>query len=268
MTATTANVTLIFGVTAMTVATFLHPWVRVQPSVIRFTWAVLVAVGLTLAMYYTLWTTFTPIRLYAVTQAANQPKGTVIGNIKWNNKFLLLRLFITNVNPRTDYDSLDVVVKVDKPITAAGQVSSLDGVTFWFDDLPNSSAEFANPLTGERSALDVVPLASSKGLRVRCNVIPKRSQLELVFAIVSMNDGMAANDADKMLRINFSNGTSLWSANPAHSDWVFGPKPKINDVVVKEQYQISGKSMSIDTTLPTPDMMAKALASIRTTVTH
>jgi hypothetical protein len=268
MTATTANATLVIGIGALTAAALFAPWLKHQPIAIKLAWMAVIAGGLVTAAYYTLWTSFIPVQINASTQAANQPKGTVIGGIKWNNKFLLLRLFITNVNRRTDYESLDIVVKSSVPITAAGQVSNIDGVTFWFDSLPNSSAEFANTDTGERVALDLAPIASSRGFRVRSNVIPKSSQLELVFAVVSMNDGMANNEADKMLRVNFSDGTSVWSASPAHTDWVFGPKPKVTEILVKGQYQISGKPMNIDLVLQTPDVMAKALDSVRMTVKH
>lgn len=56
MSPTTANVTLVIGIVAITASVFLHPWIRIQPGFIRSIWTIATLSVLTLALYYTLWT--------------------------------------------------------------------------------------------------------------------------------------------------------------------------------------------------------------------
>jgi hypothetical protein len=56
MSPSTANLTLLFGVAALTLTAFLHPWTAAQGGLVRSLWAVATCSVLGLLINYTLWT--------------------------------------------------------------------------------------------------------------------------------------------------------------------------------------------------------------------
>ena len=262
LTPVTANFTLAIGVVALTASVFLFPWISAQPIVIRTIWSLAAFSTLCLAVYYTLWTTTVPVELSATTSSAVQPAGATIGGVTWSSHYTEIRVFLYN-NSKIDYRDFDFVVRADQAVVAAGQVTNLSNVSIEFHDLPAISPETVDTGTGQRFAEQFIPIASTLGFRVRCAVLPRLSHLELVLAGVTMHDGQTNIDLDKLLRVNFSDGASVWFGRHGYSDQVFGSKPIVTRVSVEGQYVADERPVTLNESLPVIDRMAVVLPDLQ-----
>lgn len=62
-----------------------------------------------------------PINLFAIANDGNYPSGTNIGGIDWSDRFVDLRVVITN-ETASDYRDLDLTLKPDRPVAEIGQL--------------------------------------------------------------------------------------------------------------------------------------------------
>ena len=261
MTPTMTNITLAFGVAAFTASAFFNPWVSAQPALIRAVWSIAICSGLSLAAYYTFWTIVIPLKFNATSSAAVQPVGAKIGGLDWKPYYTEVRLFIGN-NASIDYKDIDLVIKPDKAVTASGQVTNIGGVSIEFHDFPIARPEWITTDTRERAAIPVIALASTRGYRIRCDVLPRHSIIELVFAAVSVNDKPTTVELDKLFKIKYKDGTSVWFAHSSHSEQVFGPRPEVASIAVEGQYIAGGQKVTIRETLSVVDHIANALPNL------
>ncbi len=248
----TVNLVLGLSIAAITVGIFLNPAVARQAMGIRLVATTLISAFLTWFFFYVLWP-FVPLGLFVTTSSARQPDGVVIGGIPWSDKYREVHVRIAN-NSDMDIQAIDLVIRPDQPVAAVGEVTSLDGVSFAPYSQPSVNPQWVEA-TGERMAIPVVPLAASRGYRLRCNVLPKRSHLEMVMAAVTVNESGDGSGADMVFRINFRDGQSVWLAHNGHSNAVFGPKPTVVKISVTGQYTVADRQHNVSRTLSAADFV-------------
>ena len=207
-----------------------------------------------LAIFHTLWTKIedAPLRLFATTSAAERPAGSSVGGILWQSKFGELKIAISNTTS-IDYQNIDLVITPDVPATAAGQMTELPGVSIWRNEEPKVTPEIIDG--GLRTAIPLVPIASDLGYRVRCVLLPTKSRLEVVLAVVTMYDRPSTDDVDKLLKIDFSDGRKFWMAHPNHTINIFGPTPIPRLVMVKGRYTAQQREYELSETLSVIDIV-------------
>ena len=246
-----ANMTLVLMVIAFTLAASLYPLVASGPIRTRLITTLFTGAGLSIFIYYTLWTPLTPVGLFARTSSAKQPNGAVIGNIPWSDKYREVRVTITN-NSNRNVEAIDLVVRPDQPVAAVAQVTNISDVSFTPNDPP--VVEMQELETADRrTVMPTIPLATLRGYRVRCDALPRRSRLELVMAAVTINETGDGSGADKVLRVNYNSGQAAWFAHPGHSGAVFALKPTVKEVFISGQYTVAEREHNVSRRLKTVD---------------
>lgn len=256
----TANMTLVFGVLLIVLSAFLHPVLSVNPMPVRALWTLAIGSTLGLIAYYTLWAVFVPLTLHASTSAAIKPAGVNIGGIQWSPKFADVRINIGN-NSNIDFEKIDLVLKSAVPIKEGGQATNIPGVSFGYHSIPTITPEIINQ-AGQRVSIPVVPLASTIGYRVRCDVLPKNSHIEVVLAIVNINNIQHLRDEDMIFAINFSDATSFWFVHKDYSDVVFADRPDVHHIMVTGQYSVGGRVHNVSKKMDVTDHIAGIMPQI------
>lgn len=253
LTATMSNLTLTFGVVAGAVFIFHLPWLSSQPIPVRCLFSIASLVILGSGAYFTLWATYVPIAITAWTTPAIQSAGTTIGGVPWAPCYTEVRLSIANKH-KHDYRDIDIVLRPDQAVTAAGQVTNVEGVSISVHDEPSMILEeFSRSGVEPRVSIPIVTLASTGGFRLRCAVLPRKSSLEIVMAAVTLHDGPAERDGDRLLRVNFKDGATIWYAHPGYSTRVFRSKPAVTSITIEGQYMAGERSVTVAEVLPIGD---------------
>lgn len=128
-----------------------------------------------------------PINLFAIANDGNYPSGTRIGGIDWSDRFVDLRVVITNETD-LDYRDLDLTLKPDKPVAEIGQLSNLPGVSFSPVADPTYSVVYIEGATGKQTTIPLVLIDSDSGYRMRCGLLPRKGKLEIVLAVAEIID--------------------------------------------------------------------------------
>jgi len=243
MNAIFANLTLVIAVLAVMAFVALHPWTFRYPWVVRTLMVVATGSVLGILTYFTLWIPSISLEFSATVNTAEQEPGVVIGGINWLPAYGLVRIDIRN-GSNFDVSSLDIVVKVDQPVTAAGQLTNMTGVSIEPHDLPIIDPQWFHP-GGRRVAIPIVALATERGYRVRSSIVPRHGSISVVIATVAPNDGAAKNDRDNLLKISFIDGRSVWFAHEKHSGAVFASRPTIRNIVITGQYEVNDREHTV-----------------------
>ncbi|MEE8605963.1 MAG: hypothetical protein V3S55_00020 [Nitrospiraceae bacterium] len=261
MSATWANPFLVLAWVIFVVSAYRTPLVASQLMLPKVLWVVLFGSSLGLTLYYTLWTKAeNALNLVATTSGAERPPGTTVAGIAWLPQFADLRIAVAN-NTNLDYQNLDFVFTPDSVVTAAAQFTNLPGVSIWRNEEPRVTPELFE--SGRRVAMPVVPIASTLGYRLRCDVLPAKSRIELVMAAVTMNDQPSSRPVDNLLVINFSDGTAFWLAHPNHTSDVFGLKPVPRLVRVSGRYIAGQRQYEVSEELKVSDYVLDGIRRIR-----
>jgi hypothetical protein len=209
-----------------------------------------------------------PIGLSATASRAKQPIGAVIAGIDWRPSYREVRLSIANVSDAT-FQNIDLVVRPDQPVAAAGQATDVPGVSIGWHEMPTFSPEAINTNTNERIAIPMVPLASRRGFRVHCNSLPAKSRLEIVFAAVALSKPEEFNkDADVLAGVlsadywaclSHDDGFNVWFGKENHTDAVFSDPPEVTSVAVAGEYSVAERIVPVSATLPAFDPVEDAL---------
>lgn len=234
MNATYANLTLVFGVMAGMAFTWLHPWMATHAWPVRTLGTTATGSILGLLVYFTLWVPQVSLGFMARLYSADQQVGAVVGGIAWNPAFSETHLLIMN-DSNIDVRDVDIVMRTDQPIAAVGQIAPLSNVSIAPHDLPVFDSEWVNLQTQQRTAMGYTLLATLKGYRLRADVFPRRSRIEIVMAAVTIHESNPAAE-DKLLAIHIKSGQSVWFAHPNHTNAVFGAKPMVRRVFLTGKY--------------------------------
>jgi hypothetical protein len=206
---------------------------------------------LAIFVYLMLWIPLVTLDFIATRSSAERREGSVIGGIAWKPAFGEAHLVIVNGSDH-DVQDLDVVFRPDQPIAFVGQVTNLPNVAIAPHDVPSVDPQWISE-NGQRRAMDMSLLATSRGYRIRGEV-PRRSRLEIVIAAVRPNDAGDGSEGNKLLRIDFPRGESVWFAHRDHSDRiVFGLKPVVVDVVIEGKYSVSERRHQVLKSLTAAD---------------
>lgn len=215
------------------------------------------------AIYNTLWTEIenAPLTLLVTTSAADRPSGTKIGDISWLSSYGDLRIVIAN-DTNLDYRNVDLEIIPDLPVTAVAQVSAMQGVSIWRILDQTMISEMLDKSSGKRIDMMYSPIASTRGSRFRCDVLPSHSQIELVIAVVSLNDKPTDQVADKLLRDKFNDGHVLWLAHGEHTENVFSRRPVPQVVKITGHYVAQERGHGVSENVAAMDVMLEAFRSI------
>jgi hypothetical protein len=115
--------------------------------------------------------------------------NTFVAGIKWENYYSDVRIYLTNPTDR-DYYDIDILLTTDLTIMAIGQITNVQnvlimpfkpGIPEYYESYLDNTGKIAHKL------LTDIKFISATTYRVRCSVLPKKSQLGLVGAIVVLN---------------------------------------------------------------------------------
>ncbi|MDH5741581.1 MAG: hypothetical protein OEY77_14765 [Nitrospira sp.] len=220
------------------------------------------AVGL--ALYFTLWTKIenAPLELSAHSESSEHPGGVAVDGILWSAKFTDLRIDIINPT-KFDYQNIDLLIIPDAAITAATQVTKLQGVSVWRVDHAEIATEVGNTQTGERVNLPYVSIATTFGYRVRCELLPSETHIQLLLAGVTVQGFGNIDSVNHVLKVDFSNGSKIWLAHKDHTDKVFGPRPTFHAVKVTGRYTAQQRDYEVLEELEVIDYLHGALDKLK-----
>lgn len=283
LTSNTANGLLIAAWILCTLSIFVLPYVAKLDIIPRFLWTILIAAVTGLCLYQLRWPdpvavteTSAPssanqtteqaaenfqLHFHAITRAVARQPGTIIGGIPWRSNYGELKIWI--INPTDfDYQRVDLQIMPDVAVTAAAQLTNIAGVSISINSNPDITLETVNTSSGKRVDMPLNIIASTVGYQLRCGLLPARSTVELIMAVVLMHDGNTTVEVDKVLRVNLSDGTSVWSAHPKHTDKIFGNKPVPNVVKVAGRYTVKQKEYQVSENIPVKDFVLDSMRDI------
>jgi hypothetical protein len=262
----TSNLTLAFGILLLMLSVLLLPWIKAEPWPVRVLWVSGVGSALGLAVYYTLWIPKSSLGLTATTTAAEREPGALLAGIPWSPNYTEVHVAAAN-SSRKNYEAVDLVIQPDQPIACVGQETNINNVSILVPYDLRASLEIADGDMRKRTAMSIVPVASGLGYRVRCDVLPSHSRLDIVLAVVTVNDKPADQEVDKLLRIDLSDDKkrvlgSIWYAHHDHSQRIFGRKPTVKNVIITGTFIASGRENSVSSSLAVEDLAAKVFTKL------
>ena len=214
------------------------------------------------------------LKLFARTSDADYPKGATIGGILWSPRFAELRISIVN-SINADYHDVDIVLRPDEPIAAIAQTTNVPNVVLSTARDIDVYPEFFEGATGQRRAIPLVLIASTSGYRIRCPVLHRKSRIEIILATAQVEDApkspqppLGTYNREGVLRIDYSDGTSLWfghgtDANGRIDDVYKSQRPTPKVVQVEGRYMIYGKEETIAEQLVVHDRLGESLPKIK-----
>ena len=136
------------------------------------------------------------LQVLTLIDASQHPPGSVVSGIKWRPGFTALRVSLSNPTDE-DFKEVDVVLEPNEPIAAIGQVSTVAGVSLIGDITKEQVYIDGTLLTMPLATIkeidgtvNTIPLSQvlTSQYRVRCPLLPKNSDLQLLIAIAEANE--------------------------------------------------------------------------------
>jgi len=237
LTPMTTNLSLAVAVVAIALAVFFHPLLGSQHLVVRVMWTLGAGCAAGLLAYYTLWIDLSKAVVETAILASNakQPPNTMIGGMQWQDSFTELSVMLSNPT-KWDYENLDVEIIPDKPVIAAQIGSPAIEASLWrIGTAPIYSLTQGMP-DGTEQKVDLVPIASEFGYRLRVPLIPKESFVVVRMAIAGLKPFSGKKNTTNDLgfskpyyvqRLKYTNGQSIWYGHAERPASVFIPaKPR------------------------------------------
>jgi hypothetical protein len=265
-----ANLTIIGGILSLMVATAMSLWSKDRSPAHVAMGVILAGATLSIASYHLLWTPKMELKIEASTTKANFPANTKLAGIDWTNNYAMVRVVIVNQTNK-NYEGLDLNILPNSPVVAAGQESSVEGVSFSPTAAPMFDMELVNSTTRERTVVPLVLVATNAGYRVRCDKLPSKHRLVLVFAGVEMsapthNPGVL----QEVLSLNYwcrikndKNGTSAWFGHSNHAGVIFSAsRPVVSLVDVRGRFTAMGRVNEVKQAITVRDSVGDALKLI------
>jgi hypothetical protein len=191
-----------------------------------------------------------PLPMQAIITDAGYPPGTDINGIVWKKGFRELRLNIFNTSDR-DYHNISLSIQPVEPIAAIKQRTNISGVVFYDNHRLTATPVDIDLITGQRTAIPVVLLATDAGYTVHCPSLPGGTSIEIVMALAEMkyppeqpSQKPPLEDKNFMLRIRFDDGSSYWLGYTDGDDYLPQP-PSTETVKVEGKYNAALRTRSI-----------------------
>jgi hypothetical protein len=127
----------------------------------------------------------TPLGFHVTGNSADYATGVSIGNIPWLPNYSPLKLLIINSSEH-DYEKLDFIIKPDKPIAKITQLSGFCHLQF--EDAIPMTTDMEIFHEGSAQVLFPILIATDGGYRMRCDVLPAKSSIEVVAALVTIDE--------------------------------------------------------------------------------
>jgi hypothetical protein len=130
------------------------------------------------------------IRILVTKGAGNYPVGTNIGGIKWADPLSDVRLTLLNDN-REDYTNINILIQSDMNIVQIWTIEPFSKCdSYPVDQTGKDSLRLSMEGTDKRDNGITVPSSPiwSKIFRIRCDILPSRTNLELVAAMINIYD--------------------------------------------------------------------------------
>jgi hypothetical protein len=250
----------------------LQAWVTSQPVIVRFLFAIATISLLALAAYFIgLWTGRNALELYATAYASDKPSGTVIANIPWSSKYTEVHLIVMNPSRET-YRELELFASCDQLITRAGEVTGIAPTTIVPREVPRPHMESVNIPTNRRASIPLVLVATRKGYVIRCDVLPRKSHIDVVFAAVTMTaPNQGSNEKgywrDKDYYIYLSDADeagkpSYYFGKEDHTEDIFGNRPTVGEVTVEGHFTAGKSENKVSQTIKTDDPVARGIPEV------
>jgi hypothetical protein len=152
------------------------------------------------------------ISFTAMGSTAVYPEGTVIGGIRWSQRYSQLRVNIVN-NTDDALDDVRIVIQADEPVVGITQVSQLPNVSFKVLGEPVVQEEILNPVTGRRRAIPLVLVASDAGYEAAIERLAPKAVLDIIMALANIDpetDKLPLGDVRSVLTVTIAGGKKYW----------------------------------------------------------
>jgi hypothetical protein len=179
-----------------------------------------------------------PLGLSTLTADADYDPGTVIGGINWDSRFGQVRVTIPNGSDR-DYTDLDLLIKPKEPVFEAGPMKQYPNLSI-VRVFPNLTFDLQlfHAKTHARTELPIIWFISTGGFRVRADRLYAHSQIEVVLAVVTVNNEALKRNPDQLAGPWGFGGDQYWfrwQSFPVPDD-MFGKRPIPTLVTIKGHY--------------------------------
>jgi hypothetical protein len=203
-----------------------------------------VIISLTARWYHNLPYNKGAAEFHAIAPVFNYDPGTVVGGITWKAPYRELRFTMANQS-NEDFRNLDLVIKPDQPVVDFRQKSGIANVQIdWAD--PNNLELLGIRRDSTKGGNVATRLASTCGVRLRCDAIPSHSVLELVMATATVNE----RNEHFIKRLVNDDGVN-WFGVRGFSDEMFLAPPEVRDVSIYGRYSIDDQKVLVDESIKT-----------------
>jgi hypothetical protein len=214
-----------------------------------------------------------PPSLMAMAYDASYPAKTEIGGILWNSKYYDVRVIVSN-HTDDDYLDVDLTTRTNGAIAKVGEVTR-SGCRLMFADPVDEDLhlESVNQRDGTRTANPLTLIAFEGKRRIRCNILERRSRIELVMAAVSidMNSLRALPnhgtlEENYVLRVPMADNSVAWYAHKRPDEKtaiLFGRRtPVVTQVQVSGSYRVGDKTFPVSQILEVNDLVKEGIKKI------
>jgi hypothetical protein len=189
-----------------------------------------------------------------------------VAGVNWLTNYAEVHVILRNASD-ANFEDVDLVIRLDQPIAAVGQASRLDSLVMNFHESPTITPEWLH--ADRRVPIPVKELATTIGVRVRCDLFPRNSYVDIVLAAATIAEKLQSKEEraktkeeDQLFCVNLSDRTSLWYAHKNHSIDVFGARPKVSYVEIKGQFTARGLKSKVLETVKITDFQGDTIRKL------
>lgn len=182
-----------------------------------------------------------PLSEYAWSTGGAYQPGETVGGIQWSTKFNDIHVTIGNTSDY-DYNQVDLLIKPPEPVLAATIVTPSSNASISRELFPMAffDLELWHHKTGVRTDITIEWFASTGGFRLRCDSLPRQSNIEVLMAIATPNQKTITAKANTDYvsgpwGVGKSKFWLKWQNFPLNDNF-FDPRPDPKTVEITGQY--------------------------------
>jgi len=118
--------------------------------------------------------------------------------------------------------------------------------------------------TGRMYSLPTVMVASLRGCRLRADVMPRKSSIILVFAVVAVNEKHSDTSPNFSVKFPHDDGKAVWIGRDMHTDDIYEKlRPTPKTVSISGRFQALERENEVDRLIQVEQPFEKAVDELR-----
>lgn len=128
-----------------------------------------------------------PLSQFVWSTGGAYQSGTIVNGIQWSSKFTDIHITLSN-DSDYDYTQVSLLVRPKNPVITAALITTLPNVSVSRENpMKSFDLQLWHQQTGVHTDIPVDWFASTGGFRIRADMLPAQSHIEILLAVAGIN---------------------------------------------------------------------------------